>query len=72
MGDRELLIDESEAKSERRGLPPPGAGAPRLTTILRGDELDVLTQFARDHRWSLSTAIRAILREKLFGKIVPF
>lgn len=58
--------------SGRLGLPALTVESPRITVLLRGDELDALTAFARAHRWPLSTAIRALLRERLLDEELPF
>jgi hypothetical protein len=46
--------------------------SPRLAVLLRGDEIEALNAFAAAHRWPISTAIRALLREKLMGEKLPF
>jgi hypothetical protein len=43
-----------------------------LTAVLPHDLVEALDAFAKAHRWRTSTAVRAILREKLLGKTLPF
>jgi hypothetical protein len=63
--------DSPDLKS-RRGLPELASDSPRLTAVLPHDLVEALDAFAKAHRWRTSTAIRAILREKLLGETLPF
>ncbi len=72
MASQEPRNEEREPATGPRGLPAPGAGAPRITTVLGEDEIEALRRFDLAHRWGLSTAVRAILRERLLGEALPF
>jgi hypothetical protein len=66
---KDTLTDHD--KNDQR-LPPCTEDSPRLTALLRPEELEALRSFAENHHWRISTAVRAILREKLFGEKMPF
>jgi hypothetical protein len=58
--------------NSKPGLPELTSDSPRLTAVLPHDLVEALDAFAKAHRWRTSTAVRAILREKLLGKTLPF
>lgn len=60
------------AQNAERGLPKATTDSPRLTARLRGEEMDALVAFAKAHRWTPTTALRAILRERFLGEKLPF
>lgn len=57
--------------SAARGLPRPKTSAPRVTARLCEEEREALTAFANERCWTPTTALRAILREKLLGETLP-
>jgi hypothetical protein len=64
--------DDSSEPTGRQGLPPLTVDSPRISFLLRGDEIEALRAFAQAHRWPLSTAVRALLREQLMDEELPF
>jgi hypothetical protein len=68
---RKKLEREHRAPAER-GLPPCSGDSPRLTAHLRSEEVEALAAFAKARHWTISTAIRAILRERLLDDGIPF
>lgn len=62
----------SPVRNSEGGLPQVTSESPRLTARFHEDELEALAEFAKAHRWRTSTAIRAILRERLLGEKLPF
>jgi hypothetical protein len=71
-GSQSTSEEDLPAETLERGLPRPTPDSARLTARLSGDEMDALLAVAKEHRWTATTALRVILREKLLGEKVPF
>jgi hypothetical protein len=65
-------VESSMARKAERELDRASTETARLTSRLRGDEMDALLAFAKARHWSPTTALRAILREKFLGEKIPF
>lgn len=70
--DKPKRSEPGKSAMTDQGLPPCKEDSPRLTVLLRPEEIEALLAFAEEHHWRISTAIRAILREKLFDEELPF